>query len=255
MIPGRAELTIPLPVPSLETFKAYVILVKVAVTLRAWIIVTEHVPVPVQAPLHPEKVEMASGVGVSVTGVPFVYVSEQSDPQSIPVGEEATVPLPVPERATDNANMLGGVTEKFAVTTASPLTVTTHGPVPLHPPPVHPSNWDVPLGVAVNVTDCPTAKFSEQSAPQEIPAGDEVIVPPPKPVFSTKKLLSVAAGLEKLAVTVLSASKETTHVPVPEHPPPDHPEKTIPVSGSAVRVTTVPAAKAFEQVDPQSNPA
>jgi hypothetical protein len=34
---------------------------------------------------------------------------------------------------------------------------------------------------------------------------------------------------------------ETTHVPVPEHPPPDHPVKTDPASDVAVRVIEEPA--------------
>jgi hypothetical protein len=41
--------------------------VKVAVTLHAWVMVTVQAPVPLQAPLQPEKVEPAAGVAVKVT--------------------------------------------------------------------------------------------------------------------------------------------------------------------------------------------
>jgi len=42
----------------------------VAVTDRAWSIVTMHAPVPLQAPLQPVNADPESGVGVSVTTVP-----------------------------------------------------------------------------------------------------------------------------------------------------------------------------------------
>jgi len=56
--------------PAFETLRAYVFDVNVAVTLRAVLIVTEHAPVPVQAPLQPLKLEPAEAVGVSATTVP-----------------------------------------------------------------------------------------------------------------------------------------------------------------------------------------
>ena len=44
--------------------------VKDAVTLRAWLIVTTQVPVPLHpSPLQPLKLELAPAVAVSVTGV------------------------------------------------------------------------------------------------------------------------------------------------------------------------------------------
>jgi hypothetical protein len=69
---------------------------KVAVTDLAADIVTEHVPVPVQLPLQPAKVEPAAGVAVNVTAVPLAYEAEQVAPQLIPAGLLVTVPLPVP---------------------------------------------------------------------------------------------------------------------------------------------------------------
>jgi hypothetical protein len=54
-----------------------------------------HEAVPLQAPLHPAKVDPTSGFAVSVTLVPSLYGSLQSVPQSMPVGMLITVPEPV----------------------------------------------------------------------------------------------------------------------------------------------------------------
>jgi len=45
---------------------------KVAVTARAWLIVTEQIPVPEQDPLQPANVEPEPAVAVRVTGVPLL---------------------------------------------------------------------------------------------------------------------------------------------------------------------------------------
>ena len=60
--------------------------------------------------------------------------------------------------------------------------------------------------------------------------------------------------LLNVAVTVVLAVRFTTHVPVPEHPPPDQPVKTEPVRGAAVSVTLVPPAKFAPQEEPQLIP-
>ena len=69
---------------------------KVAVTLRAALMVTLQVPVPVQAPLQPVKVEPVVAAAVRVTLVPLVKLVLQVLPQVIPLGDEVTVPDPVP---------------------------------------------------------------------------------------------------------------------------------------------------------------
>ena len=68
-----------------------------------------------------------------------------------------------------------------------------------------------------------------------------MIVPDPVPDLETVKLkLPTGGGGANVAVIVVSELIVTTHVPVPEHPPPDHPEKELSVSGIAVKVTVVP---------------
>ena len=74
---------------------------KVAVTAFAPLIVTEHVPVPLQAPLQPAKNEPpAAAVAVRVTVVPCANVAEHVAPQLIPAGVLVTVPEPVPDFVT-----------------------------------------------------------------------------------------------------------------------------------------------------------
>src|SRR5512137_2441699 len=70
--------------------------VKVAVTLRARLIATVQVPVPVQAPLQPVKVDPVDAAAVSVTVVPAVKALLQLLLHAIPLGVDVTVPDPVP---------------------------------------------------------------------------------------------------------------------------------------------------------------
>jgi hypothetical protein len=89
-IPAGELETLPLPVPALLTVSVWLGRSKVAVTERAWSIVTVHGPVPVQSPLQPVKVEPGVAVGVSVTDVPSEKSDEQVVPQLIPAGELPT---------------------------------------------------------------------------------------------------------------------------------------------------------------------
>ena len=68
----------------------------VAVTFAAAFMVTVHVDVPEQAPLHPPNVDPAAGVAVSVTTVPLRKLAAQALPQAMPDGVAETVPLPPP---------------------------------------------------------------------------------------------------------------------------------------------------------------
>ncbi len=69
-------------------------------TAFAALIVTAHVPVPVQAPDQPEKDEPVIAEAVRVTEVPLLYASEQSPPQEIPEGLLDTDPDPAPALLT-----------------------------------------------------------------------------------------------------------------------------------------------------------
>jgi hypothetical protein len=60
-------------------------------------------------------------------------------------------------------------------------------------------------------------------------------VPAPVPDLLTVNLY--ATDLAKVALTDVAAVISTVQVPVPEHPPPDQPEKVDPLAGEAVKVT------------------
>jgi len=71
-----------------------------------------------------------------------------------------------------------------------------------------------------------------------------VTVPDPVPDFVTIKLYAVVAAVDvdvlKAAVTDVAAVIVTVQVSVPEHPPPDQPEKVDPLFAEAARATDVP---------------
>jgi hypothetical protein len=64
-----------------------------------------------------------------------------------------------------------------AVTSCAELIFTTHGSVPMHPPPDQPANVQPGAGVAVRVTTEPGVKFSVQVPLHELP--EIRTVPPP----------------------------------------------------------------------------
>ena len=76
----------------------------------------------------------------------------QLAPQLIPAGALVTVPLPAPLLLTVSAY---DGRANVAVTVVAAVTVTTHVPVPLHPPPLQPVNVDPAAGAAVSVTAVP----------------------------------------------------------------------------------------------------
>ena len=160
---------------------------KVAVTDLAALIVTLQDPAPVHAPDHPVKVELVFGAAVRVTDVPELQASVQSVPQLMPEGEDVTVPVPVPALLT--VRVYGFVDEaKLAVTGVFVFIVRTHCPFPVQTPPDHPVNSEPVFGDAVSVMIAPALYVSEQSEPQLIPKGEDVVVPVPVPDFATDRV-------------------------------------------------------------------
>ena len=217
--------------------------VNVAVTDWAAVIVTAHVPRPVQAPDQPANVEPGAGVAVSVTAVPNEKVAKQVAPQSMGGGVELTLPKPLPAFATDRPN-------DWSVNTAPTLfaasIVTLQSPVPEQAP-VQPLKLEPALGEAESDTIVPAVKGALQAAPQKMPAGVEVTVPLPSASFTTSR--SNVAG-ENVAVTVCAALIVRVHAPVPVHAP-DQPANVEDASGVAVSVTRVPDENELLQAAPQ----
>lgn len=82
------------------------LLLNVAVTVSAALIVTEHPPVPVHpAPLQPANVDPFVAVAVSATTWPLVKLAEHVVGQLIPAGLLVTVPVPVPASFTPKVKL------------------------------------------------------------------------------------------------------------------------------------------------------
>jgi hypothetical protein len=236
------------PATSGLSVKALGLTAKVAVTARAALMVTLQVPVPVQLPLQPEKVEPAAGAAVKVTAVPLVKDAEQVALQSMPAGALVTVPVPAPALVTVRAK---DGKAKVAVTARAALMVTLQVPVPVQLP-LQPVKVEPAAGAAVRVTAVPLVKEAEQVAPHEMPAGALVTVPVPFPDLVTER---AKVGAVNVAVTLWATLMVTVQVPVPVQPPPLQPVKVEPAAGAAVRVTIVPIENEAEQVVPQEMPA
>ena len=71
-----------------------------AVTEIAPLPLTVQAALPEHWPLQPSNREPASGVAMSVTGMPAMYVIAQPLPHSMPPGLLDTVPAPSPDFAT-----------------------------------------------------------------------------------------------------------------------------------------------------------
>jgi hypothetical protein len=185
LMPDGEEVTVPVPVPARVTVRVWVValVLKVAVTDRAAVIETVQVPVPVQAPLQPANVEPLAAEAVSVTEVPLAKLALHVLPQLIPVGDELTVPVPVPARVTVRVWVVALVL-KVAVTDFAAVIGTVQVPVPVQAP-LQPANVEPLAAEAVRVTEAPLAKLALHVLPQLMPAGDEVTVPLPVPARVT----------------------------------------------------------------------
>jgi hypothetical protein len=151
LIPPMSLVMCPDPCPTSFTVSVREIAVKVAVADFAAFTENEHVvSTPEQfAPVHPVKVELASGAAVRVTFVPCTNELLQAPGHEMPDGVLETVPPPVPLVET----VTGKVTcPNVAVTDCAAFITTMQVPVPLHPP-VHPVKAEFAPGVAVSVTE------------------------------------------------------------------------------------------------------
>src|SRR5215470_8726910 len=243
-----AAFTTVVPAASGLSVKAPELVAKVAVTARAALIVTLQVPVPVQLPIQPEKVELVAGTAVRVTAVLLVNDDAHAVPLEIPVGALVTVLLPAPALVTVSTK---DGKANVALTLWAALIVTVQVlVVPVQPPPLQPVNVEPAVGVAVKVTAVPVVKDVEHVVPQEIPAGALVTVPVPVPALVTVRAKD---DCTKLAVTEVAAVTATVQVPVPVQPP-LQPVNVESAAGAAVKVTAVPLANVAEHELPQEMP-
>jgi hypothetical protein len=148
-IPGTSLVTVP---PPAATATAYTVSggANVAVTDRGSPILTEHDPVPVQAPVQPANDQPGVGAAISVTVLSVANEAVHVWPQSIPAGWLVTLPLPV--TVTASGNCVGRARTNVAVisyvfpgSTGSMVHLSSpHGP--------NPSNADPGSAVALSVT-------------------------------------------------------------------------------------------------------
>jgi hypothetical protein len=94
------------------------------------------------------------------------------------------------------------------VTATLVLLAIVHGPVPAHPPPVQPSNFEPGAAVAVSVTSVPAENVAEHVVPQLSVAGELVTVPVPLPALLTETLKP------ELPAAVAQASAEYGDTPL-----------------------------------------
>jgi hypothetical protein len=180
----------PFPVPVLLMVR-FQIGVKLAVTLRARVIETVQVLVPVQSPLQPANRLVSVGVAVRVTLVASSNVCTQSGPQLVLPGTDAIEPVPVPVLFVVRIQI--GV--KFARTVRACVIETVQVLVPVQSP-LQPVNR-LPLdAVAVSVMLVSHPLDVEHVVPQLIPAGFDVMTPVPVPV-----LFVVRIGRARMLVT------------------------------------------------------
>jgi hypothetical protein len=225
-----------------------------ALTARAVDRLTTQLPVPLQSPPHPPKLDPADGTAVSVTAVASGNGALQvpdampaPSEQAIPAGVLETVPAPAPEPVT----VSGRNGTKFAFATSAAEAARMHvGATPLHAP-LHPAKDEPIAALGVSVIVAPSTKLATQFplvAPattlQLIPSGALLTDPLPAPKAATvternaRKRACTARGV--FAVTV-----QPGRAPVQS---PLHPAKALWLPGAAVSVIAVPFAKLAVQL-------
>jgi hypothetical protein len=213
-------------------------------------------PTVLVQPVKLTKVEPASAVAVRVTEVPLsnACVCEvQAVPQEIPAGLDVTLPVPLPLFV--NARLYWRLKVTVTLAAAVMLTVQLVPLVLVHP--LKLTNREPASAIALSVTDVPLSNgcvCEMQAAPQEIPAGVDVTLPVPVPLFVSARLY----WRLKVAVTLRAADIATVQVaPLVESQPLKLTNRD-PGSGAAVNVTDTPvlnACVAVVQAEPQLIPA
>src|SRR5258708_22313478 len=104
-------------------------------------------------------------------------------------------------------------------------------------------------------SDGPMARTTTVLAVDPLMTKPPIITSKPVCTWPRVEMLARRGGLGvKVAVTPTSAFSVAMQVPLPEHPPPDHPMK-VDADAAAESVTTVPELKFATHVDPQAIPA
>jgi hypothetical protein len=125
-----------------------------------------------------------------VIEVPDAKLAVHVAPQSIPVGELVTLPVPpFSTLVTVTVNVPGGGggadVLKVAVTVVLLPILTVQAPVPVQPPPLQPAKIEPEDGAALSVTVVPFENDLEHAVPQLMPLGLLVTVPLPVPFLAT----------------------------------------------------------------------
>ena len=164
--PAGELLTVPWPVPDLDSVSNLCVMLKVATTVRSDCMSKVQLAVPVQAPDQPMNVEPVAGLAVSVTVVLAGKVAVQVLPQLMPLGVLVTEPVPEPSLVTVMV-LLTALASNCALTLRAWSMLTVQLAVPLHAP-VQPAKTDPAVAVAVKVTLELAPNLAEQLLPQEI---------------------------------------------------------------------------------------
>jgi hypothetical protein len=112
LIPVGLLITVPLLVPAFVTVKRSE-RKKVAVTDLAEVIVSEHVPVPIQSPLQPPNTDPAGTAAVNVITVPGAKLAVQALGQFIPGRSLATEPKPA--SVTVRGKLVSPATKRYGL--------------------------------------------------------------------------------------------------------------------------------------------
>jgi hypothetical protein len=206
------------------------------------IVTWQVVDVPEQTPPdQPVKVEPGSGVAARVTLVQPAKDALQVSPQLIQLGNEVTVPLPLPGLLMVSENVVAGteVADEVVVTYVVDVVggidvVEVVGVAGTEVADEVVVTYVVDVVGGIDVVEVVGVAGTE--------VADEVVVTYVVDVVGGIDVVEVVLTILvlKLAVIVVFAFIVAVHSPVPLHSPPDQPSKVDPGSAVAERDTTVP---------------